>query len=357
MVGKLMHKSIIQKVHSRIGFWIKYQRKNRLTLTNDENFKQDRFILLNEGESYLDFVPNEAICSRSTLSRIENGKIVYEKSLITFFSKRFNKEYRISETDQHLIESTINAYKTYFFINNKISTDYLEKILDDTCLKIEDDFLWDEDKALLYKILEWFSNYTLIQKSEFDEYYQKFKIYHQSIQDILIFYLAISVYFNPELWSYNHLVSKLIKEEYSSNELLSVFEGLFSKSSNNIFRLFYQDMGVHKDSGFLKELVHASRLLFEKDNIFRINQHNLKYIQLTQKIFTRNFHSDSDFEVELFERLSSIVRNESFEISALLNSIKMEPYPRIVNKLVLEIIYPQIKTKSHFQLILSLFMA
>lgn len=352
-----MHKNVIHKIHSRIGFWIKYHRKRQFILSHDKRFRQDKFILLNNSEHFLDFAPNEAICSRSTLSRIENGRIIYEKSLLLFFINRFNKNYRISESDQHLIESTISTYRTYFFTNNKISIEYLKKILDDTNLKIEEDFLWDEDKTLLFKILEWFKDYTLIQKNEFDEYYHKFKIYHKSIQDILIFYLAFSVYFNPELWPYNHLVSKLIKEEYSSNELLCVFEDLFSKSSNNIFKLFYQDMSRYNNSGFLKNLILATKLLFEKENVFSCNHQNLKYIQLTQKIITKNYLADSNFEHELFSKLSNLVLNENCEISALLNLIKMEPYPRIINKLILEIIYPRIKSKSHFQLILSIIMA
>lgn len=352
-----MHKNIIQKIHSRIGFWIKYHRKLKFILTNDEKFRQDRFILLNKEEHFLDFVPNEAICSRSTLSRIENGKIIYEKSLLLFFLKRFNKKYRISERDQHLIESTISAFNTYFFMNNSISIGYLKKILNDTNLKIKEDFLWDEDKVLLSKILDWFTDFTLIQKHEFDEYYQKFRIYHKSLQDVLIYYLAFSVYFNPELWANYQYVSRLIKEEYSTNEFLSVFEGLFCKSSNNIFKLFYLNNSSYNNSGFLKDTIQVTKLLFEKEKVFNCCHDNLKYIQLTHKIRTKNFSADSKFEHELFEKLSNLIINENCNIYALLKLIKMEPYPRIINKLILEIIYPKIKSKSHFQLILSIIMA
>jgi hypothetical protein len=352
-----MHKNMIQKIHSRIGFWIKYHRKQKFILTNDEKFRQDKFILLNNEESFLNFVPNEAICSRSTLSRIENGRIIYEKSLLLFFIKRFNKNYRISETDQHLIESTINAFKTYFYTNNNLAISYLEKILADTNLKVKEDFLWDEDKALLSRIIGWFTDFNLIQKNEFDEYYQKFKIYHDSIQSILIHYLAFSVYFNPELWIYNHLVSKLIKEEYPTNELLNVFEGLFCKSSNNIFKLLYQENCYCKNEGFLKELILTTKLLFNKDNVFNSNHHNLKYIQLTKKIITKTYQADSEFEQELFIELSSLLNNEKFDIYGLMNLVKMEPHPKIINRLILNMIYPKVKVKSHLQFILNIIMS
>lgn len=351
-----MHKNIIHGIHSRIGFWIKYHRKQNFILTNDERFKQDKFILLNNDEKFFDFVPNEAICSRSTLSRIENGKIIYGKSLLLFFIKRFNKNYRISETNKHLIDSTINAFTTYFYTNNKLPISYLKKILEDTNLKVEEDFLWDEDKVLLLRFLDWFSDFKLIQKNDFDEYYQKFKIYHKSIQEILIHYLAFSVYFNPELWSYNQLISKLIKEEYPTNELLSVFEGLFCNSSNHIFKILYQENCYCKKNGFLKELIFTTKLLFDKDSLFSYRHHNLKYIQLTQKIITKNYQSDSMFEYELFKKLSCLSINRNCDIYSLLNLIEMEPYPRIINKLILELIYPKIKSKSHLQLILSIIM-
>jgi hypothetical protein len=356
MVGKFMHKNIIHKIHSRIGFWIKYHRKQSYILTNDEKFKQDKFILLNNEEEFLDFVPNEAICSRSTLSRIENGKIIYEKSLLLFFIKRFNKKYRISESDQHLIESTINVFKTYFYTNNKLPISYLKKILTDTNLKVEDDFLWDEDKIMLLRILEWFTDFKLIQKNDFDEYYQKFKIYHKSVQNILIHYFAFSVYFNPELWTYNPLISKLIKEEYPTNELLSVFESLFCKSPDNIFKLLYQENCYCKNAGFLKELIITTKLLFEKNKVLNYRHHNLKYIQLTQKIMTKDYQSDSLFEHELLNKLSNLTIKENDDIYSLIKMVEMEPYPRIINKLILDFIYPKIKSKFHFQLILSIIM-
>jgi len=351
-----MHKNIIHKIHSRIGFWIKYHRKQSYILTKDEKFRQDKFILLNNDEKFLDYVPNEAICSRSTLSRIENGKIIYEKSLLLFFISRFNKKYRISETNQQLIESTINIFKTYFYTNNNLPIGYLKKILTDTNLKVVEDFLWDEDKVLLSRILEWFSDFKLIQINDFDEYYQKYRIYHKSIQDILIHYLAFSVYFNPELWSYNHLVSKLIKEEYPTNELLSVFEGLFCKSTNNIFKLLYQENCYCKKTGFLKELICTTKLLFEKDSVINYHHHNLKYLQLSRKIITKDYQSDSVFEHELLKKLASLSITENCDIYSLLKMVEMEPYPRIINKLILDLIYPKIKSKSQFQLILSIIM-
>lgn len=349
-----MNKSFITKIHSRIGYWIRYERKKRFYNNNDSKYRQERFILLNENETYMDFVPGEAICSRSKLSRIENGKVVYETTLIKFFLRRFNQKYRISEIDQKLIDSTINAFYIYVFKTNSVSTFYLKKIIKDTNIKILNNFLWNEDFKMLSKFIEWFESYKLIQVEEFDEYYQKFKLYHNNIQDILIYYFVFSVYFNPELWDKNDLIVKLIKEEYASNELLFVFDDLFSHRPNNVFRTFYRNRQYFNDSGFLKEIIMPIKHLFENRYHHNPNvYHNLKYMNLTHKLVTKNYHDESIFESKIFKYLNHDNLEENHDINRLLYLIKHEPYPRIIIDLVLKQVYPKVRNKSHLQKLLN----
>ncbi|HET6785714.1 MAG TPA: hypothetical protein VFH18_06795 [Erysipelotrichaceae bacterium] len=349
-----MNKSIITKIHSRIGYWIRYERKRRFENNNDTKYRQERFILLNEDEIFMDFVPGEAICSRPTLSRIENGKVVYETTLIKFFLRRFDKKYRISEMDQRLIDSTIHTFHTYIFKNNKLSTYYLNKILRDTNTKIKGNFLWDEDSKLLVKFIEWIESFKLMQKDEFDEYYQKFKIYHQGIQDILIFYFVFSVYFNPELWSKHDLISKLIKDEYNSHELLCVFDDLFNHRPNNVFRTFYRNRQLIEDSGFLKKTIVPLKHMFE--NKYHHNSkifNNLMYMNLAHKIVMKDYHEETIFESYIFSYLKHSSLEMSQDINRLLYLIKYEPYPRTINELILKQVYPKIKSKSHLQKLLN----
>ena len=113
-----MNKSNIQKIYTRIGHWIKFERKNRLEISGDMKYSQEKFILLDVNERFSDFVFNEAICARSSLSRIENGRVIYETPLITFFLKRLNKRYRIIEMEHFLIDCILDAFHCYIFKNN-----------------------------------------------------------------------------------------------------------------------------------------------------------------------------------------------------------------------------------------------
>jgi len=349
-----MNKNTITKIHSRIGYWIRYERRRRFDNNNDTKYRQEKFILLHEDEIFMDFVPGDMICSRPTLSRIENGKVVYETKLITFFLRRFNKRYRIIEVNQKLIDSTINTFHTYVFKNDNLSIYYLNKILRDTNNKIISDFLWDEDYELLLKIIDWIKSFKLIQKVEFDEYLLKFKIYHKGVQDILIFYLVFSVYFNPELWSKHELVSKLINDEYNSHELLCVFDDLFNHRPNTIFRTFYRNRQLIDESGFLKKTITPLKHMFE--NRFNYNSKmfsNLMYMNLAHKIVIKDYSDESLFETCIFSFLKHNSLEMSHDINRLLILIKDEPYPRIINELILKQVYPKIRSKSHLQKLLN----
>lgn len=349
-----MNKSSVTKIHARIGFWIRYERRKHIEISNNSEYRQKKFILLNENEVFMDFVPGEAVCSRPTLSRLENGKTVYETSLLDFFLNRFNQKYRISDFDERLIDTTIQAFTVYIFKNNSIATHYLRKVIKDTNIKITNNFLWDEDYKMLIRFIEWFDSFRLIQNSEFDEYYYKFKIYHKKIQDILIVYFVFSVYFNPELWSKYSLISKLLKDEYESNEFLNVFNDLFNHCPNNVYQTFYRNYQSYLESGFLQEIILPLKFLLERkyhltSRIYR----NLMYLNLVNKIITKDYNDCSEFESCMFNFLNNHKNEINLDINHLLYLIKDEPYPRIINNLVLKQIHPKLKTKSHLHKVLT----
>lgn len=349
---ELMNKKIVMSVHSRLGYWIRYERKRLLELTNNPMLRQDKFILLNEDEHFFDFVPGETVCSRPILSRIENGKVVYEKSLIDFFLKRFGKKYRINDKECHLMNTTIQAFHVYLFENCKLDITYLSLICEDTNDKIEDNLLWDEDYILLKKLIKWYENFEVLSKIEFVEVIKKFRIYHESLKDIVIFYLCFSVYFNPELWTYNKDLKQLISEDYSSNELLTIFNDLFNNHETNVIRSFYRYRHLIKDDSFLFKFIQPIRMIFDNHTNYK-KYHNLSYLCLIHKIHIKEYIANSPIELILFNYLMDHSIDESKNINELLGLIKDEPNPRILNKLVLQQIYPKIKSKGHMLRVLS----
>lgn len=350
-----MNKNLVYSIHSRLGYWIKYERKRLLELTNDSKYKQEKFILLYEGESFYDFVINESVCSRSTLSRIENGKIVYEKTLINFFLKRFDKKFRIDDNEQHLIESTINAFHVYLFKNCHIDVSYLRALCIDTNQKVSENLLWDEDFKLLNTILLWFDDYKLLNLDEFLNFFKKFNIYHEFLKEILIFYLCFSVYFNPELWSYHNEIRLLVNDEYSDNNLLRIFDDLFGKPESHFVRTYYRNKHLILNDSFLFRLSIPFKMVFDK-HISIKKYHNLYYLCLIHKIYHRDFTSLLQFESTLFDILSKHEFDGILNINELLLLIKDEPNPRIINKTLIQQIYPKIKSKDQMLRVLELLL-
>ena len=347
-----MNKSLIYSMHSRLGYWIKFERKRLLDITNDPKLRQEKFILLDEGETFYDFVPNEAICSRSTLSRIENGKIVYEKTLINFFLKRFDKKFRINDFETHLIESTINAFHVYVFKNCNIDVSYLLSLCSDTNQKVSDNLLWELDYELLTMLIMWFEDYRVLNLSEFRLLVKKFKVYNESLREILIFYFCFSVFFNPDLWSYHNEIKLLIKDEYPDNDLLTIFEDLFGKQESHFIRSYYRNKHLILNESFLYRCSTPFKMIFEKHiNIKKYN--NLHYLCLIHKISNRDFTTLLQFEAELFSLLNKHEMEEVLNIHDLLFLIKDEPNPRIINKTVLQRIYPKIKSKDQMLKVLE----
>lgn len=332
-------------MHSRLGYWLRYERRRRLDLTNDPKFKQEKFILLDVDEHFYDFVVNEAICSRSTLSRIENGKLVYEKTLINFFLKRFDKKFRINDEETHLIETTINAFHVYVFYNCNIKIDYLRKLCLDTNQKVSENFLWDEDLILLNYLLDWFNEYRLLHSIEYQELFKKFKIYHESLREMLIFYLCFSVFFNPDLWVYHKDMKLLISQEYPDNDLLSIFNDLFDQSESNFVRSFYRNKHLICNDSFLYQCSIPFKMIFDRHIAIK-KFNNLHYLSLIHKIMHKEFCSILQFESVLFNLLKRHEYDEIININDLLLLIKDEPNPRIINKIVLQQIFPKIKTKD-----------
>ena len=168
-----MNKNLIKRLHSRLGYWIKYERKRLLALTNNPNLRQDKFIYIDKRDGLNHLDQNITICSRSTLSRIENGQVVYDSSIVNIFLNRFNKKFRINEVDQHLIDSCIQAFYVYLLQNSKISTKYLSVILEDTNFKVKDNFLWNEDYKVLIKIVKWYQSFDILDEVELKDLLQQ----------------------------------------------------------------------------------------------------------------------------------------------------------------------------------------
>lgn len=347
-----MNKNLIKRLHSRLGYWIKYERKRLLALTNNPNLRQDKFIYIDKRDGLNHLDQNITICSRSTLSRIENGQVVYDSSIVNIFLNRFNKKFRINEVDQHLIDSCIQAFYVYLLQNSKISTKYLSVILEDTNFKVKDNFLWNEDYKVLIKIVKWYQSFDILDEVELKDFISKFEFYHESLQVILIYYLGFSVYFNPELWGYHIQISALINEKFSDDIFLQMFHLLFNKNEAIVIRSFYQLNDQLNSNSFLNQILMIFKVMFIHSYFERDYLH-LKYISLVHKIRTINYTPQDNYENLIFHFLNQNRIEDNSSIEELLLMIKDEPVPRVVNRLVLQKMVPKVRTKNQLSIILA----
>ncbi len=78
---------------SRIGILIGHERKQRLRMTGDPSYTQKWFLLTSSNHQFFDVATGHAVCSRSTLTRLENGLMIYEEELYRFFLKKCGMTY------------------------------------------------------------------------------------------------------------------------------------------------------------------------------------------------------------------------------------------------------------------------
>jgi len=70
---------------SRIGILIGHERKKFLRITGNPSYAQKWFLLTSFKHEFFDVSAGNAVCSRSTLARLENGQLIYEEELYRFF--------------------------------------------------------------------------------------------------------------------------------------------------------------------------------------------------------------------------------------------------------------------------------
>ena len=97
---------------SRIGILISHERKKLLRVSGDPSYTRKWFLLTSFNHEFFDVSAGQAVCSRSTLTRLENGLLIYEEELYRFFLRKCGLTYFYDlEFEQH-----------YSFLIDKILT-------------------------------------------------------------------------------------------------------------------------------------------------------------------------------------------------------------------------------------------
>lgn len=78
---------------SRIGILISHERKKLLGVAGDPSYTRKWFLLTSFNHEFFDVSAGQAVCSRSTLARLENGQLIYEEELYRFFLRKCGLTY------------------------------------------------------------------------------------------------------------------------------------------------------------------------------------------------------------------------------------------------------------------------
>jgi len=90
-----------QTIEMRLGYLIGFLRRQRLN-AGDCSYKQENFIKCDDDHPFDGIANGRKVCSLTTLSRLENGKLQNSYALMDFFLGKLDIHYRIKES---LLES------------------------------------------------------------------------------------------------------------------------------------------------------------------------------------------------------------------------------------------------------------
>lgn len=109
----------------KVGVMIRHYRNQRLTLPEKENYSQDAFLITSTRHTFFELHPGYPVCSRATLSRIENGKDIYEEELYRFFLRKLERAYWFSIQAEIQYEACFQALDTILLHGRSCELDSL----------------------------------------------------------------------------------------------------------------------------------------------------------------------------------------------------------------------------------------
>ncbi len=191
-------------VEERIGAFIGYKRKRLYLKTHSPQFTQKEFIKTTSKVSLFDCPPGQAVCSRSTLVKIENGFKTKESQLFNFFLSKLDCPHQIMDDSLNKTNKILNHYL------NKYSLNKIDDWFNDFKYEIKDmnHELVVFDVYALIVINRWLKGKQCFSKETLLHLLDILKITNEKFQNIIVELICLEIYFNKEHWVY---ASKVIE--------------------------------------------------------------------------------------------------------------------------------------------------
>ncbi len=213
-------------IEERIGAYIGYKRKRLFRMTQNSQYTQKEFIKTTDNVSLYGCTEGLAVCSRSTLIKIENGYKSQETQLLDFFLRKLSCPHRIMDDELSKTNNLLNQY---------LEDNYLEDIeqwLSNLNNEVQNLnlHLFVFDYYALKMINRYFKSDTTFSIQSILHLLEILRVINQKLFTQAVELICFEIYFKKEFWSYASTVIERFRVMNVDTEISRWFNQVFQST-------------------------------------------------------------------------------------------------------------------------------
>lgn len=336
-----MNQTIIDQTYRRLGLWVGYRRKKLLNQTKLARFRQENFILVNRLHPYFEYPSGHAVCSRTTLSNLENGGLLRESTLLPYFMRKLGVSSRFYESNWLSIQSFYERLDCALKDNEAFSAASWLSELETLSMLSYDNVLFQCEHPWVLAFLQWLDDPLCERSLDIDEYFMLYPILEPTLKNLLSDWLSFRILIEPGLWPKAIKYLGHMVDEADSGSLIIVIWHLFNGNVHDVFESkYFLSIGYKPESRFhILYIRYLTRLLKIKPTDLNIQPTSK---DLSQEILEKTI-----------EKIDALKKGNTKHIVSILSH---EPYPHIFMKQWILDMAWHIKVTGQYKRFLKLFV-
>lgn len=314
-------------IEMRLGYLIGFLRRQRLN-AGDCSYKQENFIKCDADHPFDGIALGRKVCSLTTLSRLENGKLQNSYALMDFFLSKLGIRYRIKESQLELESRLLNRITSGFASLPQAQLMHHIETLSEFYLEHKDDIL----SLFNLQVVSFTKGVILnqnLQRQSYDALMVKFDLYPTLLQQWLLDCGAYLKQSHPDFWDLS--ITQMRFQTQRIHQLYQIMYRYGEPESWIILKTLIPNL--NEESLVINKLKEqVSQIKASPENVLFISELRLclllaQEIDLTQEgtsalfVALKHFRDTSDSQEKLF----------LFE-TVLIGLLKHEPQPRTISK-------------------------
>ncbi len=314
-------------IEKRLGHLIGVLRRERLS-TGDCAFKQENFIKSTLEHPFEGVHIGKTVCSLTTLSRLENGRLLHSYALLDYFLNKLGVRYRIRETLLEKENDVLNRITSGFA---SLTQNQVLKLIDDLSAfyaLYHDDILFRYNHQVIN-----FAKAAILnndpQRQVYDDLVHRLDLYPPLMQQWLLDCGACLKQSHPEFWDLS-----IDRSGFQADRISRIHQTLLRyEEEEYLVMLKTLIPNLNEDSLIISKLKeHAvqikSPLQSQPDSLeYRLCLLSARDLKVAQEGNSRLFHALKRFREALNPQDKLIV----FE-TQLVDLLKQEPSPKVISK-------------------------